>query len=302
MSAGRRRLGSGLSGLGGSSPGFSSSGLRHAEAAILPTRLRVALCLQVLSMDLDVETFAPSLLDPPSPDTLQQALRELSDLGAVSQKKLTPLGRHLAHLPCAPRLGKLLVLGASLGVRDEALRVAAGLGGRSPWRSHPDDRPLAARFRQELRERHGCGRSDHALDALALRAYAEASSQPVSKFHGAFHAIDAMLHATHRSICAQVAAGLGAETRSAGLVRAARLERGPARGRFITSQTAGRRALGSRLRVLRHATDGTGVVEGRAGRRRRRSIPKIGEDREAVPKIRRDVGRQHRHGRASAGT
>jgi hypothetical protein len=138
------------------------------------------LCLQVLSMDLDVETFAPSLLDPPSPDTLQQALRELSDLGAVSQKKLTPLGRHLAHLPCAPRLGKLLVLGASLGVRDEALRVAAGLGGRSPWRSHPDDRPLAAKFRQELRERHGCGRSDHALDALALRAYAEASSQPVS--------------------------------------------------------------------------------------------------------------------------
>ena len=138
------------------------------------------LCLQVLSMDLDVETFAPSLLDPPKPETLQQALRELSDLGAVSQKKLTPLGRHLAHLPCAPRLGKLLVLGASLGVRDEALRVAAGLGGRSPWRSHPDDRPLAARFRQELREQHGCGRSDHALDALALRAYAEASSQPVS--------------------------------------------------------------------------------------------------------------------------
>ena len=128
-------------------------------------------------MDLDVESFAPSLLDPPKPETLQQALRELSDLGAVSQKKLTPLGRHLAHLPCAPRLGKLLVLGASLGVRDEALRVAAGLGGRSPWRSHPDDRPLAARFRQELREEHGCGRSDHALDALALRAYAEASSQ-----------------------------------------------------------------------------------------------------------------------------
>ena len=75
---------------------------------------------KVLSMDLDVETFAPSLLDPPKPETLQQALRELSDLGAVSQKKLTPLGRHLAHLPCAPRLGKLLVLGASLGVRDEA--------------------------------------------------------------------------------------------------------------------------------------------------------------------------------------
>ena len=100
------------------------------------------LCLQVLSMDLNVESFAPSLLDPPKPETLQQALRELSDLGAVSQKKLTPLGRHLAHLPCAPRLGKLLVLGASLGVRDEALRVAAGLGGRSPWRSHPDDLSL----------------------------------------------------------------------------------------------------------------------------------------------------------------
>ena len=133
------------------------------------------LCLQVLSMDLDVEAFAPSLLDPPKAETLQQALRELRDLGATANTALTPLGRHLAHLPCAPRLGKLLVLGASLGVRDEALRVAAGLGGWSPWRSHPDDRPLAAAFRQELRDAHGCGRSDHALNALALQAYARAS-------------------------------------------------------------------------------------------------------------------------------
>ena len=194
-------------------------------------------------------------------------------LGSRITKEINSTRKALGPPPVRAEIGQVARVGASLGVRDEALRVAAGLGGRSPWRSHPDDRPLAARFRQELREQHGCGRSDHALDALALRAYSEASSQRGWARKRAL-----------RDWCASA------------------LERGPARGRVVPSQTTGRRAQRSRLRVLRHATVGTGVLARRASSYCRRAVPKIGEDRKTVPKIRRDVGREHRHGRASAGT
>ena len=46
---------------------------------------------------------------------------------------LTALGHHVARLPVAPRLAKLLVLGALLGCLEEALTVAASLSEKSAF-------------------------------------------------------------------------------------------------------------------------------------------------------------------------
>ena len=134
------------------------------------------LALQVLSMNLDVYAFSSTLLDAPRVPTLRRSLRGLKDMGATvgadDAPQLSALGGHLACLPCAARLGKLLVLGAALGVRSEALSVAAGLSVRSPWRSGEGDRDAADTFKTILRQDHQCGRSDHALVALAFDAFA----------------------------------------------------------------------------------------------------------------------------------
>jgi hypothetical protein len=57
----------------------------------------------------------------------------LQPSGQDASPRLTPLGKHLAALPCPVRLGKMLVFGAVLGVLDPILSVAAGLVARSPF-------------------------------------------------------------------------------------------------------------------------------------------------------------------------
>jgi Helicase associated domain (HA2), ratchet-like len=47
--------------------------------------------------------------------------------------RLTPLGKHLAHLPVDARLGKMLILGATMGCLDPVLTIAAALSARSPF-------------------------------------------------------------------------------------------------------------------------------------------------------------------------
>jgi hypothetical protein len=58
-------------------------------------------------------------------------------------EKLTALGASLTQLPVDCRLGKLLLLGVSLGCVDEALTAAAALSSRSPFLCPPDAREKA---------------------------------------------------------------------------------------------------------------------------------------------------------------
>ena len=141
------------------------------------------LALQVLAMGLDPFAFGSTLLDPPSRPALASSVDGLRSMGALDAAAdaptLSALGGHLAALPCAARLGKLLVLGATLGCRREALSIAAGLSVRSPWKSGEADRASAAATKQRLRETHACGRSDHALVALAFDEFArDAAAAP----------------------------------------------------------------------------------------------------------------------------
>jgi hypothetical protein len=61
-------------------------------------------------------------------------------VGALTvSEQLTPLGALLSGLPVDPSTGKLLVLGAVLGLVDAALTLAAALSVQSPFSRLADD-------------------------------------------------------------------------------------------------------------------------------------------------------------------
>ncbi|KAM3567167.1 hypothetical protein VYU27_010682, partial [Nannochloropsis oceanica] len=115
-------------------------------------------------------TFLSLLLDPPEAATIRAALSTLEEIQAVVPKgdelRITPLGRHLAALPCPVRLGKMLIYGALLGVLTPALAIAACMLVRNPL--------LSLQFREDRQEVEtarvrrlaiggSCGKSDHLL-------------------------------------------------------------------------------------------------------------------------------------------
>lgn len=58
----------------------------------------------------------------------------LSAIGALTaEEHLTSLGRHLAHLPLNPAIGKVLLFGTMFRVLDPLLTVACRTANRSPF-------------------------------------------------------------------------------------------------------------------------------------------------------------------------
>jgi HrpA-like RNA helicase len=136
--------------------------------------------------------FLAKALDPPERRAVNAAVRSLLELGALRVKpharaharappedgggspggngpggpgsgvvagrpsgqsvELTSLGHHVARLPVAPKLAKLLVLGALFGVPEEALTIAACLSERPAFVGPYDKReevtatPLPSKF------------------------------------------------------------------------------------------------------------------------------------------------------------
>ncbi len=68
--------------------------------------------------------------EAPTETTLQRAWSLLTSLEAVGAGGITPLGRQMAALPVHPRIAKLLLEGARLGVAEQASLVAAMLSER----------------------------------------------------------------------------------------------------------------------------------------------------------------------------
>jgi len=86
-----------------------------------------SLCLQILALGLgDPGVFLNKALEPPSVEAVEAAMHRLEDLGAVTPtRKLTPLGLKLSKLPVAPRVGKVILMGAMLRCLDSALTIAS---------------------------------------------------------------------------------------------------------------------------------------------------------------------------------
>ena len=72
-----------------------------------------------------LEKVLSRLLECPNAEAVIDAVRRLTDLGALDGKKqLTPLGFHLALLPLDVRLGKLILYGAMLQVSFRVRRIS----------------------------------------------------------------------------------------------------------------------------------------------------------------------------------
>ncbi|TMW63167.1 hypothetical protein Poli38472_002108 [Pythium oligandrum] len=158
---------------------FSRSTFKYdMSAQPLPEILRApltSLCLQIKTFGVEVTCaeFLRGCLDPPELKTIDDALRELYEIGALEvqaesgEEKLTPLGSHLARLPVDAKVGKLLLFGAIFGEFDAASTCAAILETKSPFVA-----PYGyLREMQTARQNFAVGASDLLTDVNAFNAW-----------------------------------------------------------------------------------------------------------------------------------
>lgn len=107
---------------------------QYQKPEILRQRLEdTILSAKVLQLGL-IEPFFEQLIDSPDPDAVKTSLDLLLRLNALTDdEKLTPLGYHLAKLPMAPQLGKMVLLGAIFSCLDPILSIAATLDFKEPY-------------------------------------------------------------------------------------------------------------------------------------------------------------------------
>ncbi|KAK0535820.1 putative ATP-dependent RNA helicase ucp12 [Tilletia horrida] len=143
----------------------------------MPEMLRVPLenvFLQAKAMheDVDLRSMLSKALSPPSMASMQSALENLMECGAMRtnngfKSRLTALGRHLSNLPLDVKLGKLLVFGALFGVLGPMLSVAAIMSSKPLFVSPTRDNDAIAKARKSF----AVGNSDLLTDAYAFNAW-----------------------------------------------------------------------------------------------------------------------------------
>ncbi|CAK9098128.1 DExH-box ATP-dependent RNA helicase DExH1, partial [Durusdinium trenchii] len=160
--------------------------LPEATAAEIEALPLETLVLQVRAAGYAPEAFLAKAPTPPEAWQVRQAELELRQIGALKQEEesgapaelLTALGRHLVALPCDVRVGRLLVLGAFLGVASAACSIAGWLSVRSPmpkaWQ--PDQETLRDTLRAKAL-RGGGGKSDHCFWVAIMDAFMAAKSR-----------------------------------------------------------------------------------------------------------------------------
>ncbi|MCC6171212.1 MAG: ATP-dependent RNA helicase HrpA, partial [Gammaproteobacteria bacterium] len=142
------------------------------EPEIQRTNL-AAVILQMHALQLgDVEAFP--FVEPPDGRYVRDGQRTLRELGALSEDgRLTEVGRRLAKLPLDPRLGRMLLAGATEHCLEEVAIIAAAL-------SVPDPRDRPADKQTQADQKHAPLR-DEQSDFLSLlklwRAFSEQRAQ-----------------------------------------------------------------------------------------------------------------------------
>ena len=153
----------------------------HQPPEMLRTPLQ-QLCLNVKALAPGggsiVQTLA-SAPTPPAAEAVQTALRELRALRALdAAETLTPLGRHVAHMPVDARIGKMLLFGALLGCLDPILTIAASMAGRPVFLSPKDAKAEADAAKKRLASP---GKSDHLTVAAAYAQWQKCGSPPARR-------------------------------------------------------------------------------------------------------------------------
>jgi ATP-dependent RNA helicase HrpA len=111
------------------------------DAEILRTNL-ASVILQMTAAGLgDVAAFP--FIDPPDRRNIADGIGLLQELGALSNGKLTQIGRRLAQLPVDPRLARMVVAAEEQGCVREVMVIAAALSIQDP-RERPTEQQRAA--------------------------------------------------------------------------------------------------------------------------------------------------------------
>jgi ATP-dependent RNA helicase DHX57 len=191
------------------------------EVARAPLEALVMDVKSILGPGADAAAALDTMLTPPTAAAAGgavAALRRVGALDATPAAALTPLGRHLARMPCDARLGKMLVFGAMLRCLDPILTCAAAAShGRPAFFSPPDARAEADAARRRLLEACGVAdtKSDHLATVAAYNAWraalahgGRAAAGRVAEAHFiSGQAMDAV-HAARRQL-AEILADLG---------------------------------------------------------------------------------------------
>lgn len=141
----------------------------YQKPEILRTRLDDTILTTKILQCGKAEPFLSSVMDPPDPLTIEKSLKLLTRLNAIDEKEnLTPLGYHLARLPMAPQLGKMILLGAMFSCLDPIMSIAACLDYKDPFQVPLNMEHLVTKKKEELAD--GI-RSDHVMFARAINIY-----------------------------------------------------------------------------------------------------------------------------------
>ncbi|KAK2193777.1 hypothetical protein NP493_5g02083 [Ridgeia piscesae] len=142
---------------------------------MLRTRLE-ELCLQIKMLKLGrIETFVGKAMQPPSMEALHHAISTLVHLNALDeQEELTPLGYHLAKMPCDPHTSKMLLFGAMFSCLSPILTVGASLSFKDAFYIPMGKERLADQKRQEMA---GDTRSDHLMLISAYEGWERAKDR-----------------------------------------------------------------------------------------------------------------------------
>ncbi|WP_229074103.1 ATP-dependent RNA helicase HrpA [Actinoplanes sp. DH11] len=111
------------------------------EPEILRTNL-ASVILQMTNLGLgDLAKFP--FIDPPDRRNITDGVKLLEELGALADRKLTPLGRQLAQLPVDPRLARMVIEADRQDCLAEVMVIAAALSIQDP-RERPADKQQQA--------------------------------------------------------------------------------------------------------------------------------------------------------------
>ena len=116
-------------------PEFTDAEIRRTNLA--------AVILQMLNLRLgDISEFP--FLDAPDSRFISDGFKLLEELGAVTDKRqMTQSGRQLSKLPIDPRIGRMVIEGATQGALREVLIIASALSVQDP-RERPHDKKQAS--------------------------------------------------------------------------------------------------------------------------------------------------------------
>ncbi|MBO3742836.1 ATP-dependent RNA helicase HrpA [Actinoplanes flavus] len=111
------------------------------EPEILRTNL-ASVILQMTNLGLgDLQRFP--FIDPPDRRNITDGIKLLEELGALDDRRLTPLGRQLAQLPVDPRLARMVIEADRQECLAEVMVIAAALSIQDP-RERPADKQQQA--------------------------------------------------------------------------------------------------------------------------------------------------------------